>query len=53
MIEIVVALLVVGVIVVYLNHLLGFFNIIPAGILSIILLAIAIDVVLFVIHRKD
>lgn len=52
-IEIIIALLIVGIIAAYLNYVIGIFAIIPTSILVFILFAIALDVALFVIHRKS
>lgn len=52
-IEIVIAIIIVGIIGRYITYILGFFSVIPAGIMSIVLFGIAVDIVLFVIHRKN
>ena len=52
MIEIVIAIIVISVLAAYISYILGFFSIIPASIMSIVMFALAIDIILFVIHRK-
>lgn len=51
-IEIIVSLIVVGIVVGYINYVLGFFGFLPEIITAIILFMIALNVVLFIIHRK-
>lgn len=51
-IEIIIALIVVGLIARYINYVLAFFSIIPAELLGLTLFAVSISIVLFVIHRK-
>lgn len=50
--EILIAVLIVSLISVYITHVLGFFAIIPGSLMGLLLFAVAVDVVLFVIHRK-
>lgn len=52
LIEIIVALIVVGIILAYITYVLGFLTIIPSSLMVWLVLAIAIDIVLFIIHRK-
>lgn len=52
LIEIVIALIVVGIILAYITYVLGFLTIIPASLMVWLTFAIAIDIVLFIIHRK-
>ena len=52
LIEIVIALIVVGILLAYINYVLGFLTIIPPILMVFITFAIAIEIVLFIIHRK-
>ena len=52
-IEIIIALIIVGVIARYITYVLAFFQFIPTSLLSLTLFAIALSIALFVIHRKD
>lgn len=52
LIEIIIAIVVIGIIAGYVSYVLGFFSIIPASIMALLVFAIALDVVLFIIHRK-
>lgn len=51
-IEIVIALVLLSVLASFIAYVLGFFTIIPTPIMAIFLLALAVDLVLFIIHRK-
>lgn len=51
-IEIIVAIIVLGLIGRYINYILAFFTIIPDEIMGLTLFAVALSIVLFVIHRK-
>ena len=52
-IEIIVALIVVGLAARYITYILSFLSIIPAQLMAFLVLAIALGIVMFVIHRKD
>ena len=52
MIELVIALLIVVFLSAYLTYVLGFLTIIPSSLMYLLLFAIAVDIVLFIIHRK-
>lgn len=52
-IEIIIALIILGLLAKYITYVLGFFTIIPAGILALFVLGVALDIVLFIIHRKN
>lgn len=52
MIELVIAVLIVTFLAAYLTYVLGFFSVIPASLMYLLLFGIAIDIVLFIIHRK-
>lgn len=53
LLKIVIALLIVGLIARYITYILSFLTIIPASLMGLLLFGIALDVVLFVIHRRD
>lgn len=52
MIEIIVALVVIGLAIAYISYVTGFFAFFPPTILIFLTLLIALNVVLFIIHRK-
>lgn len=52
LIEIIVALILLAVIVGFISYVLGFFTIIPTSIMALFMFALALDIVLFIIHRK-
>lgn len=52
-IEIVIAIIIVAVLTRYITYILGFFSIIPSGIMGLVLFGLALDIILFVIHRKN
>ena len=54
LIEIVIAVFVVGIIAVYISYVLSFFTaVIPIQFIYLIMFIIAVDIVLFVIHRRS
>lgn len=52
MIELIIAVLVVTLMAAYLTYVLGFLSIIPSSLMIMLMFAIAVDIVLFIIHRK-
>lgn len=52
-IEIIIALIVIGIITRYITYVLSFLSIIPSSLMAFLLLGISIVIVLFVIHRKE
>lgn len=52
-IEIIIALIILVVIARYITYILSFFTIIPASLMGLLLFGIALDIVLFIIHRKN
>lgn len=52
-IEIVIALLILGILARYITYVWSFFTIIPLSLWGLFLFGIAIDIVLFIIHRKN
>lgn len=52
-IEIIIALLILGIITKYLNYIIAMFSIVPNQIMGLILFATALSLTLFVIHRKS
>lgn len=53
LLKIVIALLIIGLLARYITYILGFFTIIPSYLMGLLLFGIALDIVLFVIHRRD
>lgn len=53
LLKIVIAVLIVGLIARYITYILGFLTVIPASLMGLLLFGIALDIVLFIIHRRD
>lgn len=51
-IEIIIAIVVLGIMARYINYVLAFFTIIPSELTVLTLFAVSISIVLFIIHRK-
>lgn len=51
--EIVIALVVIGLIARYVTYILSFFVFMPSELMGLLLFAISIVILLFVIHRKE
>lgn len=51
-IEIIIAIIIVGLIGRYINYVTGILSILPASLMAFVLLGISISLALFVIHRK-
>lgn len=51
-IEIIISVIVIGLLVRYWTYFIGFFEFIPMSIMGFVLFLIALNVVLFIIHRK-
>ena len=52
MIELIVAILIVVTLAVFITYILNFFSVIPASIMGVVMLGLALDLLLFIIHRK-
>lgn len=52
LIEIIIALIILGILAVYISHVVNIFAIIPSSLMTLFMFALAIDLVLFIIHRK-
>lgn len=52
-IEIIIAILIIGIMARYINYVIAMFSIIPAQLMGLILFAVALSIALFVIHRKS
>lgn len=52
-IEIVIALVILVVLTRYLTYILGLFTVIPPILMGLFMFGVAIDIVLFIIHRKN
>lgn len=52
-IEIIIALLILVVLARYFTYILGFFTVIPSSLMVLVTFGIALDIVLFIIHRKN
>lgn len=53
LLKIIIAVIIVGLIARYITYILSFLTVIPASLMGLLLFGIALDIVLFVIHRKD
>ena len=51
-IEIIVAVIIVGLFIRYRTYIVGIFSFIPTYLMAFVLLLIALNVILFIIHRK-
>ena len=53
LLKIIIAVLIVGLIARYITYILSFLSVIPVSLMGLLMFGIALDIVLFVIHRRE